>query len=437
MKREIIDFRREFQATDYYLFKAADLYHKYGKDSIVSFEVFTRKLPENYTYLLAAGLEQVLEVFEKASKENPFTNEYLEWLKKQESFDSDFMRYLEEFKFCGNVYAVPEGTVFFAHEPLLRVEANPVEAQIAETFVLRLLKYQTNIATKASRIVKAAKGIAVIDFSARGANNAETSVLTTRASYIGGCTATSNNLASFYLEIPVTGTMPHALIQFFGSDAKAFEIYEESFPNQIALVDTFDIERGVKEAAKRKFAAIRLDSGGKNAVKFAKALLKELGKNDVKIVYSGDLDENVIEDMLKDPEVRVHAFGVGRKMASPQERLDFVYKLKKVERNGEIRYVTKFSKGKGYYPGDLQVWRYEKNGKFEKDVISLWEEKLDGKPLLKMYMKKGKLVEELPSLQEIRNYAKEQLEKLKEGEYPVLPTSCLQKTLEKLKMVVI
>jgi nicotinate phosphoribosyltransferase len=438
MREKIIDNRKEFEAADYYLLKAANVYYKHAPKAKVSFEVFTRKLPNGYNYLLAAGLEQVLEVFEEASKETPFSEEYLQWLEKQEKFDDEFIDCLYDFKFRGNIYAMPEGTVFFANEPLLRVEGNPVEAQIAETFVLRLLRYQTSVATKASRIVRAAKSVPVIDFSARGTNDAETSLLATRASYIAGCIATSNNLAAFYLDIPVTGTMPHALIQFFGSDAKAFDAYEKNFPDQTALVDTFDVEKAIREAVKRRFVAIRVDSGGKEAVKFARGLLDELGKEEVKIVYSGDLDEYVIEDMLNDPEVKIDAFGVGRKMALPQERLDFVYKLKKVEIDGEVRYVTKFSKGKGYYPGDLQVWRYEKDGKFERDIISLWEEELDGsEPLLKMYMKKGKLVEELPSLQEIRSYAKEQLEKMPEDEYCVVPTIRLQKILEELKKVMV
>ncbi len=403
------------EEMDYYLLKASELYYKDFRDAKVVFQVFTRKLPENYGYLVFAGLEDVINTILNFR----FSEEYITYLDEQKEFSTEFLEYLRRFRFSGDILAMDEGTLFFQNEPVITVIGDPIESQILETFVLRTVRYQTLVATKTARMVSVANGVPIIDFSARGSPNP---LASTRAAYIGGCVSTSNVQAALKYGIPVTGTMPHALIQMYGSDEKAFRAYKEKYPNQIALIDTFDIEKGLEEALKDGFSGIRLDSGGEKEIK---CILKRLGNK--KFLLSGDLDEYRIQKLDK---YRFSGFGVGRKISYPLDKLDLVYKLKEVEIDGEKRLITKKSKGKGYYPGRIQVIREEQT-----DYLTYEE-----KGLLKRYIKNGKLVRRLPQLNKIRERVLSQLKELPEkfiriinpDDYPVIPKEEVKEALRRL-----
>jgi nicotinate phosphoribosyltransferase len=401
-----------------------------------TFDLFIRRLPENRSYLLFAGLEQVL-LYLKSVK---FTEEHLAYLKNQ-GFNSRFLDYLRNFKFTGDVWAVPEGTVAFPCEPLIRVTAPIIEAQLVETFLLNTVNMQTMIATKASRVVHAAKGKAVIEFGLRREHGIDAGMKVARCSYIAGCQGTSNVLAGLAYGIPVFGTMAHSFIMSYEREIDAFRAFAKTFPDKSTLlIDTYDDIAGVEKAALvakeleekgLRLSGVRLDSGDLASIsKKVRKLLDEKGLKYVSIFASGDLDEFNIAELLS-KSARIDAFGVGTKMGTSADKpyVDVIYKLcETMNADGTSVPIMKLSEGKATLPGRKQVYRFkDAEGNFEKDVIALADEKVEGEPLLRKVMENGKLIYNLPSLIEVRAAASANLAKLPEKykqlkaapEYPV------------------
>jgi nicotinate phosphoribosyltransferase len=388
-----------------------------------TFDLFIRRLPPNRSYFLFAGLEQVLLYLERVT----FNEEQIDFLKKQ-GFKDDFLDYLRNFKFTGEVWAVPEGTVVFPNEPLIRVTAPIIEAQLVETFILNTVNLQTTIATKASRVVNAAKGKPVIEFGLRREHGTDAGMKVARCAYIAGCSGTSNVLAGMKYGIPIFGTMAHSFVMSFEKEIDSFRAFVKTFPDKSTLlIDTFDDIKGAEKAAivakeleeqGFKLRAVRLDSG--DLAELSKKVREILDKNGleyVSIFASGDLDEYKIEDLLK-KDAKIDAFGVGTKMGTSADRpyVDIIYKLcETMNKKGDFSPIMKLSKGKVTLPGRKQVFRFRnKKGYLVRDVIALEDEKINGEPLLSKVMEKGKIVYDLPSLEEIRKKALENVSRLPE-----------------------
>lgn len=390
---------------------------------IAAFDLFIRDLPQNRSYFIAAGLEDALNYL----KNLKFNDEHIKFLKSKKIFKDGFLNYLKNFKFTGDVFALPEGTVFFPNEPILSVTAPIIEAQLAETFLLNAINLQTTIATKASRVVLAAKQKPVVDFSLRRTQGADAGMKVARASYIAGCAGTSNVLAGMKYKIPVYGTMAHSFVMAFEKEEESFEAYSKTFPDASTfLVDTYDTLKGVEKAAVatkklenqgHKLKAIRLDSGDLASLsKSARRILDKSGLSHAGIFASGSLDEYKIEELLKKGAV-IDAFGVGTAMGVSKDApyCDVVYKLVELSDHGRLLPTMKLSKGKVTYPGKKQVYRIaDKNGNYAKDIIALRGEKTNGQQLLAKVMEKGEIICKMPSLEKIRETTKNNLSKLPE-----------------------
>ncbi len=407
--------------TDLYELTMCSSYFDNGRFEPATFDLFTRRLPETRSYLLFAGLEQILLYLEKVH----FTEEHIKFLREQE-FDDDFLRYLRDFKFTGDVWAVPEGTVAFPNEPLVRVTAPIIEAQLIETFLLNTVNLHTMIATKASRVVQAAKGRRVIEFGLRREHGIDAGMKVARSSYIAGCHGTSNVLAGLVYGIPLFGTMAHSFVMSYEREIDAFRAFARTFPNKTTLlIDTYDDAAGAEKAAEiakelegkgYTLGGVRLDSGDLADIsKKVRRILDEKGLRYVKIFASGDLDEFRIAELLNSGS-EIDAFGVGTKMGTSADKpyLDVIYKLcETMTVEGDFSPIMKLSEGKVTLPGRKQVFRFkDENGSFKKDIIALASEKMDGEPLLVNVMKKGKLSYKLPSLDEVRDLASANLAKL-------------------------
>lgn len=407
--------------TDFYELTMCASYFDNNKFDLATFDLFIRRLPENRSYLLFAGLEQVL-LYLKTVK---FTEEHLDYLKKQ-GFSQQFLDYLKDFKFTGDVWAVPEGTVAFPCETLICVTGPIIEAQLVETFLLNTVNLQTMIATKASHVVNAARGKTVIEFGLRREHGIDAGLKVARNSYIAGCQGTSNVLAGFLYGIPVFGTMAHSFIMSYKKEIDAFRAFARTFPNKSTiLIDTYDNYEGAekavivaKELEKKGFKlnGVRLDSGDLIEVsKKVRKLLDDKGLQYVKIFASGDLDEFKIEELLTN-DAKIDAFGVGTKMGTSADKpfVDVIYKLCETKgKRGKFSPIMKLSEGKTTLPGRKQVYRLkDENGNYSKDVIALANEKVNGEPLLRKVMEKGEIVIDLPSIKEIRTVAAENLAKL-------------------------
>jgi nicotinate phosphoribosyltransferase len=385
--------------TDLYELTMAAGYIQNRFEASATFELFARSLPRRRNYLVAAGLHQALDFLENVR----FSSEDIAYLRALPAFRhvlTEFFEYLSRFRFTGEVWAVPEGTIFFPGEPMLRVTAPIAEAQLVETSLLSILHFQTLIASKAARVSTAAAGRTVVEFGSRRAHGVEAGVLAARAAFVGGCEGTSNTYAGQRFGIPVYGTQAHSWIMAHADEADAFRDFLNVFPEQSTLlVDTYDVHAAIEKiiALGRKPSGVRLDSGDvmKDCLRVRKRL-DSAGWNDVQIFASGDLDEERIETLLRSGAC-LDAFGVGSVLTTSADSpyVGVIYKLVEVEQGGEKRSAAKFSQDKITYPGRKQVFRFtEEDGRFANDVIGLDDESFPAsKPLLVPVMREGRRLE--------------------------------------------
>jgi nicotinate phosphoribosyltransferase len=433
--------------TDLYELTMAAGYLQARFDARASFELFARNLPTRRNFLVAAGLEQALEFLENLR----FAPDEISFLRKHPVFGNvrtEFFDYLGRFRFSGDVWAMPEGTLVFPDEPLLRVTAPIAEAQIVETALLATMNFQTMIASKAARVVTAAQGRPVVEFGARRAHGNEAALMGARAATVGGCEGTSNVLAGHLFGIPTYGTQAHSWIMAHENEAEAFRAFLEVYPNNaMLLVDTYGVRAAVKTilAMGRKPAGIRLDSGDMlRDSRWARRELDAAGWQDVKIFASGDLDEMKIAALLR-RGAKLDAFGVGTALATPMDapNLNLIYKLVEVERGGKVHEAAKFSRSKATYPGRKQVFRFAKaSGEFRQDTIALAEERLaGGEPLLIEVMRGGQRVLSSEPVSQARARCLASLSRLPEkyrqlgraAHYPVRHSARLKELLEDVK----
>ena len=432
---------------DFYELTMANGYFELGKaDETSYFDVFYRKVPDGGGFAIAAGLEQVIDYIKKLK----FTDEDISYLRSKKLFSEAFLKYLRNFRFTGDIYAVPEGTPIFPGEPIMTIVAPSVEAQFIETYVLLCLNHQSLIATKANRIVRAAQGRPVMEFGARRAQGSDGAILGARAAYIAGCSSTACTITDKMFGIPAVGTMAHSWVQMFDTEYEAFESYCKKYPhNATLLVDTYDVlKSGVPNAIKAfdnvlkplgiKNCAIRLDSGDITYLsKKARKMLDEAGYNECKIVVSNSLDEILIRDLILQG-ARVDLFGVGERLITAKSNPVFggVYKLVAVEKDGEIIPKIKISENpeKITNPHFKKVYRIFDNetGTAIADQLCVYDETIDesqplelfdpiqvwktktvtnytAKELLVPVFKNGECVYDSPSIHEMRDYCKAQI----------------------------
>ena len=406
--------------TDLYELTMCASYFENKRIETATFDLFIRKLPPNRSYFVFAGLEQVLLFL----KNMQFTEEQISYLRKQR-LKEEFLEYLRNFRFTGEVWSVPEGTIVFPDEPLIRVTAPIIEAQLIETFILNTVNLQTMIATKASRVICAAQGRAVIEFGLRRTQGSDAGMKAARCSYLAGADGTSNVLAGMEYGIPIFGTMAHSYIMFFDREIDSFRAFAKTFPeNSTFLIDTYDDLKGAENAATvakelekegHRLNAVRLDSGDLLSLsKEVRQILDSHGLDYVKIFASGDLDEYVIESLLR-KGAKIDAFGVGTRMSTSYDRpyVDVVYKLSGKVEDGVFVPAMKLSKGKITLPGKKQIFRQrDRKGKYVKDIVGLEDEKIRGESLLVKVMENGKMVYDVPTLTEIRNATLKNLSEL-------------------------
>ncbi len=424
-------------------------YLENGKEEeIATFDLFIRKLPVNRSYYIFAGLEHTLQFLEEIT----FQKDSIRFLGR-EGFKEEFLEFLQKFRFTGDVSAVPEGSIVFPNEPLIRVTAPIIEAQIVETYLLNCVNLQTMIATKASRIVEAAKGRPVIDFGLRRCHGTDAGMKAARASYIAGCTGTSNVLAGHTYGIPVFGTMAHSFVQSFSEEADAFRAFVKSFPEKSTfLIDTYDTILGAKKAANvamemksgLMFQGVRLDSGDLSTLsKEVRRILNQHNLASADIFASGDLDEYKIRDLLK-ANSPIDVFGVGTSMdtSSDQPYVDVVYKLSERIKNGKPIPVMKLSEGKTTLPGRKNIYRHkDPTGMYQGDIIGLQDETIKGEPMLQPVMKNGAIIYHMPSLDEIREKTRHCLSDLpgkykkltQAPKYPITLSQGLKSLIDNIK----
>jgi nicotinate phosphoribosyltransferase len=393
--------------TDLYQFTMVQAYLEYKMEEPAVFEFFVRRLPPSRNFLLTAGLEQVLEFLAQLH----ITTEELVWLERTRRFSSSLLQYLETLRFTGDVEAMPEGTLFFAQEPVLRIVAPLPLAQLVETRIMNLLNFQIMIASKAARSVLAADGRPVIDFGLRRAHGSEAGLLAARASYLAGFAGTATVLAGMRFGIPLYGTMAHSFVQAHEDETAAFEHFAQAQPdNAFLLIDTYDTEAAAQHVVrlaphlKRKgipVKGVRLDSGDLAAhARSVRRILDEGGLGDAQILASGNLDEHRIQDLVQHV-APIDSFAVGTAMTTSADApsLDCAYKLQ--EYAG--RPCRKRSEGKATWPGRKQVYRtYRKEGCLDHDIVTTLNDRQIGEPLLSSVMKDGQRLAPLPALDDIR-----------------------------------
>ena len=433
--------------TDLYELTMAAAYFDGGFNARASFELFVRSLPAQRNYLIASGLEQALDYLERV-RFQPAEVDYLRQQPVFRNISQDFFDYLREFRFTGEVWALSEGTAVFPEEPLLRVTAPIIQAQVVETFLLSTITFQTMIASKAARMVEAAQGRAVIEFGTRRAHGPEAGTLAARAAYIGGCTGTSNVEAGQQFGVPVFGTLAHSFVMAYHEEEEAFRRFQQLFPNHaVLLVDTYDTLAAIDKivASGLRPAAVRLDSG--DLYELSREVRRKLdaaGLSDTKIFATSDLDEYVISELLA-RGAQVDAFGVGTSLATSKDApaLGGVYKLVDVYSDEGPSYRAKLSGGKATYPGCKQVFRKSaSNGIYAGDLIARCSEQhASDLPLLRPVMKDGKRITPSPRLDEIREHAQQEISKLPAGVrrlhnpaiYPVRFSGELEDLLEEFR----
>lgn len=407
-------------ATDLYQLTMAAAYHAHGRNERASFELFVRRLPANRSYLVVAGLAQALDYLRHLS----FSTDEIDYLRRLPTFahvPTGFFDYLRQFQFTGDVWAMPEGTIAFAGEPLLRVTAPLIEAQLVETFLLATINFQTLIATKAARIAAAAEGRGVVEFGARRCHSFGAALYAARAAFIGGCIGTSNVEAGKLFDLPVYGTAAHSFTMAFDRELDAFRAYHQVFPDSTTLLlDTYDTLNAARLATEfgPALRGVRLDSGELAALaKQVRAILNEAGMQQTKIMASGDLDEFKITELLA-ANAPIDMFGVGTELSTSRDApaLGGVYKLVELEVHGRVVPKMKLSRDKATYPFCKQVWRrLDDRGNFIGDTITLAEETEDGsEALLQPVLRTGERTSPSPSLRAAQQRAQLQLARLPE-----------------------
>jgi nicotinate phosphoribosyltransferase len=418
--------------TDLYELNMVQAYLDRGEDKTAVFEFFVRRLPPRRGFLLAAGLEDALDYLETMR----FSTEELAWLKSTGRFRDNLLDYLANFRFTGDVHAIPEGAVCFPNEPLIRITAPLPQAQLVESRLINILHFQTLIASKAARMVLAAPGKILSDFGLRTAHGAEAGLYSARASYVAGFAGAANVLAGERYGIPIVGTMAHSYIQVHDDEMKAFEDFARARPEGvILLIDTYDTEAGARKvvelAPKLKadgiaIRGVRIDSGDLTVMaRKVRAILDTGGLRDVIILVSGGISEDVLQGMMAE-KAPIDGFGIGVNLAASIDvpALDCAYKLQEYE--GRPR--RKLSEGKQTWPGRKQVWRvYDRDSRMRGDILSIEGDPQPGEPLIVPVMQGGKRVAAAPNLADIRTRTARDLARLPERlarlepgvEYPV------------------
>ncbi|HUW51286.1 MAG TPA: nicotinate phosphoribosyltransferase [Sulfuricella sp.] len=420
--------------TDLYQFTMLQAYFDEGMEETAVFEFFMRDLPPQRNFLLAAGLEQVLQFLEGLR----FSPEELDWLAACGHFTADFVRSLETLRFTGDVHAMPEGTPFFPHQPILRITAPIAQAQLVESRVINLLHFQTLIASKAARSVLTAPGKLLVDFGLRRAHGAEAGLLAARAAYLAGYSGSATVLAAPLFGIPLYGTMAHSYIQAHADESTAFERFAHSHPaNTVLLIDTYDTEAAAQKVVKLaprlerqgiQIKAVRLDSG--NLAEHARKvrhIFDQGGCRKIGIFCSGNLDEYAIRQLLAGG-APIDGFGVGTLLDTSADApyLDCAYKL--VECGGKPS--RKRSEGKATWPGRKQVYRtYGADGSLERDTLTLERDTHPGVPLIEPFMQAGKRLSPPEPLERARQRAAGGLARLPKH-LQQLETSPLPHTVE-------
>lgn len=436
--------------TDFYEFTMINGFFNEGKkDTVVCFDAFFRKVPDNGGFAIAAGLEQVIDYI----KNLKFTDEDIAYLESKNIFNEEFLEYLRNFKFECDVWAIPEGTPVFPGEPLITIKGPAIQAQFLETMILLTVNHQSLIATKSNRVVRAAEGRPVMEFGSRRAQGAAGAIDGARAAYIGGCVGTACTLSDEIYGVPALGTMAHSWVQMFDSEYDAFAAYARNYPDSVTLlVDTYNVlKSGIPNAIRvfdevlkpmgKRPAGVRIDSGDITYLsKKCRKMLDEAGYEDCKIVASNSLDEYIIKDMLLQG-AKIDSFGVGERIITAKSEPVFggVYKLAAVEKDGALEPRIKISENvsKITTPAYKQIYRlYERdNGKAIADVLTLFNEEIDdtkpyeifdpehtwkrkkvtdfyARKLLVKIFDKGEYVYEAPALDEIKKYCDQQIDSL-------------------------
>lgn len=442
--------RKLSMLMDFYELTMANGYFANGmKDDIVYFDMFFRKNPDGAGFSIVAGLEQVIQYI----KELKFNDHDIEYLRSKNMFKEEFLQYLKNFKFSGDIYAIPEGTPVFPNEPLITVRAKSIDAQLIETMLLLTINHQSLIATKANRVVRAAKGRPIMEFGARRSQGYDGAIYGARAAYIGGVMGTATTLADEAFGVPALGTMAHSWVQMYESEYEAFKVYAENYPDSCTLlIDTYNvIKSGIPNAIRiskeilepmgKRLNGVRIDSGDIAYLsKKCRKMLNEANLHDCAIVASNSLDEFIITDLL-DQGAKIDSFGVGERLITAKSEPVFgcVYKLAAIEKNGEIIPKIKISENeeKITNPGYKKVWRlYDKKADNPiADVVTMHNEVIDDtkpytifdeihvwkkKKVTRFYAKNlqvpvfinGECVYESPSLDEIRDYCKREVDNL-------------------------
>ena len=436
---------------DFYELTMSQGYFANGyRDRITYFDVFFRQCPDGGGFAIAAGLEQIVQYIQELH----FAPEDIAYLRNRNIFSEEFLEYLANFKFTGDIWAVPEGTPVFPREPIMTVRAPAIEAQLIETYILLCINHQSLVATKANRVVRAAQGRAVLEFGSRRAQGADAAMLGARAAYLGGCNGTACTISDQLFGVYATGTMAHAWVQMFDTEYEAFRAYAEMYPNNCTLlVDTYNtLKSGVPNAI-RVFndvlkplgitkCGIRLDSGDMTYLtQKARKMLDEAGWTDCKISVSNSLDEHIIQDILRQG-AQVDMFGVGERLITAKSEPVFggVYKLVAVENaDGSVTPKIKISEnvGKITNPHYKRLYRFygKDNGMAIADYMAVYDEVIDdsqnmvifdpeatwktkevynfeAKELQVPIFKNGELVYKLPPLEEIRTYCLSEVDRL-------------------------
>ena len=414
--------------TDLYQINMMQAYLDNGETQTAVFEFFVRNLPARRGFLVAAGLEQALDFLENLR----FPTAEIEWLRSTGRFGKNLLDYLADFHFTGDVHAMPEGTVFFANEPILRVTAPIAQAQFVESRLINILHFQSLIAAKAARMVLVAPAKLLVDFGFRRAHGAEAGLMAARASYLTGFAGTATVLAGQEFGIPIYGTMAHSFIEAFDDEMAAFAAFARARPdNLVLLIDTYDTEaaaRKVVELAPRLKAtgiairSVRLDSGDLVALsRSVRGILDAGGLRDVAIFASGGLDEDQLAGFARQ-DAPIDGYGVGTSLTTSSDvpALDCVYKLQEYAGLPRRKRSTK----KATWPGRKQVWRrYGTDGRMIGDILAREGDQRAGEALIAPVMQGGRRLRPPPSLDEIRRRAKRELERLPEALRALEPTT--------------